>query len=152
MSLRDKTKAHEGFRESPYLDTKGLWTVGIGRCLQTNPLTSSEWAHLLSHKLIELKITEDGAEWLMDTQLYECRLTLYGRFKWFEDLNDVRKDILTEMYYQMGASFFTFEDMLESLSVGDYARAARHGLDSKWARKDSPRRAREMMATLERGS
>lgn len=151
VGVFESTKQHEEFREVPYPDSKGLWTVGIGRCVETNPLTGSEWAYLLASKLIKVTLSEDGAEWLMSTQLSECQATIARRFSWFAELSQVRQDILVEMYYQMGPGFFTFNDMFEALAKHDYAQAAKHGLNSKWAKKDSPRRAREMMKRMESG-
>lgn len=152
MSVTASTKEHEGFSETPYPDKYGLWTFGYGRCLETNPLTGTEWDYLLSNKLIEVRITQSGAFLIMQKQLEEARNLISRKFSWFANLGTIRQDILVEMAYQLGHRFFTFEDMFESLAKYDFAEAARHGLNSKWAKKDSPSRAREMMRILERGA
>lgn len=151
MSVFESIEKHEGFRAAPYPDSKGLWTVGIGRCLETNPLAGSEWAYLLSTGLASFKITKAGADWLVERQVNEILRLLHKSFVWFEILSPVRKDILVEMCYQIGSGFFEFDDMFAALKKHDYASAAKHGLNSKWAKKDSPSRAREMMKRLESG-
>jgi hypothetical protein len=41
--------------------------------------------------------------------------------------------------------------MKAAVEWGDWKTAAKEGMDSKWARVDSPNRAREMMRILESG-
>lgn len=149
--LLKSVEEHEGFREKPYEDTRGLLTVGIGRCLETNPLTGPEWGYLIAAGLATFSITHEGATWLALRQLNDSRALLSSRLDWFSELSELRQNILIEMHYQMGPGFFTFVEMFRALNDHDYARAAKHGLNSKWAKKDSPKRAREMMKRMESG-
>jgi len=49
--------------------------------------------------------------------------------------------------FQMGLpSVLKFRDMLACLKKGDYEGAHREALDSKWARQDSPERAKRVAA------
>ena len=56
------------------------------------------------------------------------------------------------MGYQLGiAELMGFKRMLAAMERGDYEAAAREMLDSKWARQDSPGRARRLAERMRRG-
>lgn len=152
MSVESSTEQHEGYREHPYRDTKGLWTAGIGRCLETNPLTSGEWKYLLDSGQLALSITHDGAVWLMESQLQAIRGQCQRIFDFWADLDDARRDVLVEMCFQMSITkVLGFHDMLAAIRGKRWTAAAQAGMDSDWARKDSPQRAKELMTILEWG-
>jgi GH24 family phage-related lysozyme (muramidase) len=67
-------------------------------------------------------------------------------------LDPVRQDPLVQMCFQMGvAGVEGFPTMLGCIVSGDMDGAAAAGLDSKWARSDSPARARREMYQLKNG-
>lgn len=150
--LEASTLDHEGFREHPYLDSKKLWTFGVGRCLETNPLKKEEWKHLLENGDLAVSITLRGATWLMRRELAMCEEECKRLFSFWPRLNDARRNVLVEMVYQMGAgSVVGFDDMITAIHAGDFDAAAEHGMDSKWARIDTPRRAQQLMKQLRLG-
>lgn len=150
--LERSTLEHEGFRAQPYLDSRGLWTLGIGKCLQTNPLTPEEWKYLLDEHQLAVSITREGAAWLMRRELLACERRCRSAFDFWGELNDARQNVLCEMAYQMGIERLRgFKKMLASVRGGDFETAADHGLDSKWARADSPLRAQRLMKQLRLG-
>lgn len=72
--------------------------------------------------------------------------------KGIQGLDPVQKEALTEMVFQMGVTGTKgFPAMLEALKMKDYDRAYQEALDSKWAREDSPQRAREVASRLRFG-
>jgi lysozyme len=153
MSLETSVEIHEAYREHLYQDSKGLWTFAIGRCVETNPLTSGEWKYLADNGHIAVSITHDGAVWLMESQLQSIRGQCMRMFDFWPALSDARRDVLVEMAYQMSIQrLLGFHDMLEAIRLGQFKRAADAGRDSKWAREDSPKRAEELMTILERGA
>lgn len=150
-SLDDSIRGHEGFREHPYLDTKRLWTIGYGRCLETNPLSTSEWRYLLSTGALAVSITQEGAGWLMRKELFqvenECR-----KLSFWPKLNDVRRNVILEMAYQMGVSGVrNFKKAIAAMEATDWNRAADELADSEWARTDSPARARKLIDQFRSG-
>lgn len=38
----DRLIFHEGLKLKPYKCTAGKWTIGVGRCYETNPFTAEE--------------------------------------------------------------------------------------------------------------
>jgi lysozyme len=56
------------------------------------------------------------------------------RFPVYEKLNQVRKDVLIEMVFNLGYSRLSgFKKMFAALERKDYDEAANQMLDSKWA-------------------
>jgi lysozyme len=149
--LERAVKEHEGFREHPYQDTRKLWTVGYGRCLETHPLTAEEFRYLLNQSLLAISLTEDGAEWLMFRELNTCESACENTFGFWNTLNAARKNVLVEMAFQMGlAKLCKFTQMIAHLQAGDHEQAAVEGLDSVWAMQ-TPARAEKLMTQLKTG-
>lgn len=143
----------EGFRARPYQDTKGLWTVGIGFCLERTYITPQAWKHLLDNKLIDVSLSKEGAEYLARERMDVLTVGVSRLFahSWHA-LNETRRDVLLSMAYQMGLEGLAeFKKMRAAIDRGDFAEAAKEGLDSKWAKVDSPARAKRHMLQLERG-
>jgi GH24 family phage-related lysozyme (muramidase) len=150
--LAASTDADEGWKSSPYPDSKKLYTVAKGRCLETNPLTGVEWRYLLANKLVSFSITEAGADWLRDRDLQGAEAALRAHYHWFDGLNDARQNAFIEMKYQLGPHFDGFHDMLAAAAVGNWTRVHDEALDSDWARDDSPARARALALQLLTGA
>lgn len=150
--LYESIGAHEGTRSKPYLDSKGLWTVGRGTCLETNPLTGQQWKYLLDNALIDVTLSADGMDYLVSAKVQEVTQALERGLASWHSINDVRQNCLIEMGYQIsGYGCLSFPKMRAAIERGDWKEAAKQGLDSKWAKIDSPNRAREMMRILENG-
>lgn len=125
--LLNSVKENEGFRSKPYQDTKGIWTIGHG----------------LTY------ITEEES-----TRIVIGRLERLGRDLQHKTLgmSGSRGNIIVEMAYQMGlGGVMAFHKMWEAINCGDYDAAADEMLDSKWAKKDSPNRAKRMAAAFREG-
>jgi lysozyme len=123
----------EGDRQFVYRCSAGYLTAGVGRNLETRGLLPDERALMLENDLAYAR----GI----------ARLAC----KRFESLSESRQAVLISMAHQMGpAGLQGFRSMLRALERGDYEEAAREMLDSEWARKDTPARAKrhaEMMRT-----
>lgn len=147
LRLLDSVTADEAYKPAPYKDSLGLWTFGIGRCLETHPLTAAEWKHLLDLGWLNASVGKAGAQWLATTELAACEFQLQ-RYPWFSQIGDVRQNAFIEMTYQMGLDHFVgFHQMIAAANVGDWQGVHDQALDSKWAKEDSPARA-EMIATM----
>jgi lysozyme len=146
-------EAEEGFRSRPYPDTEGLWTLGIGTCLERTIVTPETWKALLDAKLIEVRIKHAGAVLLLGTEVYRIEAALADLLPNWYGIDEPRRDVLQQMAYQMGVGFiYKFPRFIAAVNARDWPAAKLHGLDSKWARKDSPERAARMMIKLEKGS
>jgi lysozyme len=148
--LINSVTRNEGFRATPYKDTEQLWTFAKGRCLETNPLSPAEWKHLLDHNMISLSISLDGANWLMLRQL-DAIEELYARtFDFWPDLDEVRREALVEMGYQLGPRLLGFKKMLTAIRARVWKEVEAEALDSRWARQ-VPERAKRTARQLSTG-
>lgn len=131
-AIKDMIVRHEGVRPTAYLDTEGIWTVGIGHNL-TVPL---------SHKAIMQIFADD---------LMEAKSACIHAFPWFADLTSERQAVMVDMCFNMGLHrLLGFKRMLTAIALGNYETAADEMLDSLWA-KQVKSRALEL-AQLMRGS
>jgi lysozyme len=141
----------EGFREKPYRDTRDLWTFGNGFCLERTYITPEAWKHLLDNKLIEVRISKAGALYLTRQRLDVLNVAVPRLFINWHALNEVRRAVLMSMAYQLGVDGLAdFKKMRAAIELGEFALAAKEGLDSLWA-KQTPARAKRHMRQLERG-
>lgn len=152
MRLETSVEAHEGLKTSTYKDSRGFWSTGIGVCLETDPFTGTEWAHLLDHELVTLTLTPEGARWITRMKLYGAEIRLAKNYMWWPTIGDARQNALIEMAFQIGfAKFITFAKMIAAIAVGDWTTASAEALNSDWA-KETPVRAQAVAKMLQTGS
>lgn len=141
-ALERKLTAEEGVRLIPYRCSKGHWTIGIGHKMSKSEIRdmrhiSAERAGQLLHHDIGLAVA--GA------------IQIFGRER-FEAMAEPRQRALVEMVFQLGATGVVgFARMVGAIFRDEWARAADEALDSKWARKDTPYRARRVAEVLRTG-
>ncbi len=112
--LRLSLIKHEGVRLTPYTDTTGNLTVGVGRNL-SKPLSKQVWGMML---------TEDIDEAVENTK----------DLPWFLPLNDTRQRVIVEMVFNMGLQrFLTFHNFISAVKTGNFELASFEMLNSIWA-------------------
>ncbi|BBN59297.1 glycoside hydrolase family protein [Hydrogenovibrio marinus] len=142
----DSVTQHEGFREKPYID----------------PLVMREIPH--TEKVIILKwfdrlkitfgygmtfITEEQARMCTAMMLYDIRHELARRKSFFTSMPIKAQDIFVEMAYQMGIEdLMDFKNTWRYAELGQWENAANEMLDSKWAREQTPDRAKQLSDKL----
>jgi len=125
LNILDDLKREEGFSSTPYEDTNGFLTVGYGTKID--------------------KISYGLAECMLEYMLNEKREELLKRRPIMEMMPDEVQNILFQMAYQMGVEgLLGFKYMWKALALGDYEEASDEMLDSKWAKHDSPSRAKRL--------
>ena len=131
MALIDEIKKHEGFSSTVYKCTAGYDTIGYGQ------------------RVKYLKVTEEQAtEWLQE-ELQNLKYKLADKYEWFLPSPQEVQEIVINMNYQLGVTAFSkFKKTIFLLANGDYKAASTEMLDSKWARTDTPRRAKELSDRL----
>jgi lysozyme len=117
-NLFSMLKRHEGLKLKPYKDTKGLLTIGIGRCLETKGITELE------------------AEMLCNNDIAQCMVNLRSFLPWFDKLDSVRQDVLMDMCFNLGISgLLKFHNTLTLIEQGKYIEASKEMLNSEWAKQ-----------------
>ena len=151
--LQQSIEFEEGFKEIPYQDTEGLWSVGIGMCLERSIISTQEWKTLLDRGWIRVTVTHEGARLLSNNRLAQLKHALSVALPAWSEISEVRREVLIHMAYQMGMGFIgKFPKFIAAVNDRDWVWAKRHGLDSVWAREQTPSRAKRLMNTLERGT
>jgi len=138
--LRKLLIRHEGLRLRPYQCTAGRWTVGYGHNLESHG------------EAIPTSITIEQAEKYLDQDMASAESQCRSRMPFFGGLSPVRQAVLIDMCFNLGINgLLGFKNTLAAVSSGDYARAAKQMLESKWATQVKTRAVRlaRMMATDE---
>lgn len=126
-ALKLQLNRHDGRRYRPYKDSKGILTCGVGRNLQDVMFSDDEIDLMLEN---DIQRAVDGV----------------AKYPWFKKLSQNRQAVLLNMCFQMGAKgLIGFFDMVKALQKGDLIRAAIEMENSKWAKVESPNRARELI-------
>lgn len=139
-----RLEKHEGFRSKKYKCSANRWTIGIGHNLEAREFTPEEKKALGDW---ENGITRNGALMLLRNDVALCLKDLQKLGFWYY-LDDERQYALLDMCFQLGwYGLSNFKKMLEGFRTKNFVEAARQCLDSKYARVDSPTRAKRI-ATL----
>ena len=131
--LAARIRKNEGLSYLPYRCSAGALTIGYG------------------HNLDARGISIEAAELLLKQDLEIAEKEVKNAFIWWPKLDDARLGVLVEMCYNLGISRLVgFKKMLSALEEGDYKKAAKEMLDSKWA-FDVKGRARELAEIMQTG-
>lgn len=135
----------EGMRLMPYRCPLGRLTIGVGRCLETNPLTSAEAKALGDYMH---GITENGAKMLLRNDVRRSYAALLKLVKNFKELTDDRQYALLDMCFQLGVQGLRqFQKMIEAVEQGRFSAAGAECLSSRYARQ-TPKRAKRVARAL----
>lgn len=139
---------HEGCVDHIYTCPAGYKTIGIGRNLETNPLTLKEKEVVGD---ITKGITVKDALYLLKNDIKRCEEHLSKNISWWYQLDDERQYALLDMCFNMGiGKLLGFKRMLGAMFIGDYRGAAKECLMSKYA-KDVGKRAERIARLIETG-
>jgi lysozyme len=128
-------KQHEGVVPHAYQDSRGYWTIGVGRLIDEN----------LGGGLSDAEI-----DYLLANDIKRCRAEA-EQYPWFNKMNEPRQAVILSMLFNLGRPRFDkFQNMQAALLVGDYILASHEMLDSRWANQVG-RRAIEMSDMMQSG-
>lgn len=146
-SLQDRIIRHEGIRLKIYKDSLGYPTIGIGRNIIKNPMSTEYQDYYNQHGCI----TKTMALSMLVDDIGACKRALGNELQWFDSLDDIRQGVLIEMAFQMGVTgLLAFKNTLELVERGQYIQASASMLESKWAQQ-VPARAKELSAIMSTG-
>ena len=135
--LIEELRRDEGVRYSPYLDSVGVKTVGVGHNLEANPLN------------LTYPLTDDQVNQILADDLVRVFSGLDRKIGWWRNLSYARQRVLANMAFNLGVDgLLEFRRMILAVDRGHYDQAAREMLNSKWAKQVFNRAIRlaEMMA------
>lgn len=134
IQLVDELRHDEGVRYSPYNDSRGYLTVGVGHLI-TRPLPFPDgWTYPL---------TDEQVDSLLESDLAAVYAGLNAALPWWTDLNDVRQRVICNMCFNLGITkLLGFKNTLAAMRQGRYADAAAGMLNSAWATQVGQRAVR----------
>lgn len=126
---------NEGCKLGSYRDSVGKLTIGIGRNLDDNPLTTEELCHI-GHDCRTKFISNEQAAYLCRNDLAKVRKDLDRELPWWKELDIDRQYVMIDLCFNMGINTLkTFQRTLSSIATGFYIRASGQLLQSKYARQ-----------------
>lgn len=124
---------HEGYRQFPYKDSLGIWTVGIGRNLQHNGIDLAE------------------ARVMALNDIYRIEGAIKVRWLFYNKLSEARQMVILNMCFQMGVNgVMQFVKMMIACEAGDFKKAAHEMQNSQWYLQ-TPVRAAELAIAMLNG-
>lgn len=122
--LIQELRRDEGVRYTPYKDTVGIWTVGVGHNMEAKPLPAG-WTFPLTDAQVDQLLAED---------LEEVFTGLDKNIPWWRDLSYGRQRVLANMAFNLGIKgLMGFKNTLAHIKAANYQSAADNMLLSKWA-------------------
>ena len=107
---------HEGVKLSPYRDSEGVLTIGVGRNLEHVGISNDEAMYLLNN---DIDVAEEMCRLVIPRYVYMC---------------ETRKRVMVDMMFNLGWTRLRgFRRMMAALRRADYDAASREMLDSRWA-------------------
>ena len=114
-------KRHEGVETHAYECSEGKVTVGVGRNID---------------QAGGMGLSEDEIDYLLQNDVERVVKELAAEYPWFSDLDDVRRDAMVDISFNLGATRLRlFKRALTAMETGNYKEAATEFLDSKWAKQ-----------------
>jgi len=149
--LLDSVKLHEGYREIPYRDHLGNWTVGTGHLIHRIDLVNMANFRTVGNLLNFLTDPAQHVRWLEeDIKRSESDARRYIGDIWSK-LSPVRQEVLTEMAFQLGGERLAgFAKLKSAIESSHWVRANAEMLDSLWYRQ-TPNRAKELASRMLEG-
>jgi len=124
--LIDMLKRHEGEvkkngRHVAYMCPAGHWTIGIGRNIDPNG---------------GIGLSDEEVDMLLEGDILRVIKELSEEYPWFNSLDDVRKNALIDISFNLGATRLRlFKKALAAMEVADYSLSADEFMDSRWAKQ-----------------
>lgn len=139
---------HEGCVLHVYTCPAGYKTIGVGRNIEKNPLTSDEKKVCGDY---EHGITKNAAFYLLRNDIERVITDCRKKIPFFIMLDNERQYALIDMTFQMGINgVLRFKKMIQAMGVGDWEKAAHECLDSNYA-KQTAKRAKRIAETIRTG-
>ncbi len=129
-------RKHEGVETHAYKCTAEKITIGVGRNI--DPAGG-------------LGLSDSEIDFLLANDVARVNKELIISFPWFAELDEVRKDAMINICFQLGLPRLKkFKKSLAYMANGDFDLAANEFLDSNWA-SQTPARANEITQMIRSG-
>lgn len=117
-ALQNELIRDEGLRLTPYRDSLGFLTIGVG--------------HLINRGESFAKISREEALELLDKDIATAERRLDVIFPLWRAHDEVRQRAMLNLTFNLGYKLADFKRFLHSFQVGDWEKAADHLTQSRW--------------------
>ena len=117
---------NEGFRNEPYKDSRGFWTIGIGHLITRDSKLPDKWKGV---KLTDEQVTD------LFKKDYDKHLEEAKKFSVYNKLNEEGRLALLDLTFNMGTSKFNeskWPNFFKALESEDLDTAAAELKNSRW--------------------
>ncbi len=121
IALQNELIRDEGLRLTPYRDSLGNLTIGVG--------------HLIQKGESFTKISNTEALDLLENDIRIAERRLDNIFPTWRSLDDVRQRSLINLAFNLGYKLADFKRFLHAAKSGDWEKAADHLMQSRWYRQ-----------------
>ncbi|UJQ44022.1 lysozyme [Klebsiella phage vB_KpnS-Carvaje] len=136
----------EGYKEKPYIDSRGYPTVAGGILIGPKGASLSNYTFTVPREVGDVWKQSIIRQKTSEIKNYPDILSA------LKQCNDARTDIIMSMAYQMGvAGLAGFKNTLKMISTGDFKGAANGMMNSAWA-KQTPNRAKRHAQVMSDGT
>lgn len=126
-------KKHEGEVLTPYKDSRGILTIGVGHNLEQG-------------------ISAEASDFIFKQDMDKAEALLNAKCPVFTQLDANRQLVLLDLCFNLGINgLLGFKKMLAALAIKNYNQAAKELMDSRYA-KQVPNRAKENRDVLLTGT
>jgi lysozyme len=137
MNIERMLEDEEGRERSAYLDSKGFWTIGVGRLIDKRKGGG---------------LSEDEIDYLLANDIRNKTSEVARALPWLASLNEPRRVAIVGMAFQLGtAGMLGFRRAIAAARDERWDVASAEMLDSKWAKEDTPARAHRMAQQMKTG-
>lgn len=116
--LVDQLILNEGLKLTPYRDTLGNLTIGVG--------------HLIGKGENFTSITRDEAIDLLEVDIGTAERRLTNIFSQWRSLDEVRQRAFIDLTFNLGYKLANFKRFIHAAKTGDWEKAADHLVQSRW--------------------
>ena len=149
-ALQNDLIRDEGLRLTPYKDTVGKWTIGVGYNIDDRglaPLTAAIGRSMTFAELQQQGLTREEAVKVLDADIAYFIQHIEAKFPEFGRLNGVRQRAVVNFVFNLGGTrAMKFQQAITAVQLAlqqpdptmadaCYTAAAFHVMDSLWARQ-----------------
>jgi lysozyme len=122
-NIKQMVIGNEGWKNKPYKDSRGLWTVGVGHLIGNGKTLPKEWDREFSNQEVRELFEKDFTE----------HLKLAEKAPGWDKANEAGKAGLIDLTYNMGGYWYKkFKVAAGLLADGKFKEAADEFKSSKW--------------------
>lgn len=149
--MEEQLILHEGLKLTPYLDSEGFWTVGVGYNVSARGWQAFEQvvgrpvSHLFDPEAPQPLLTRDEALRVLRADIARVEQAVRTYLPEYDTLDDVRQRVVVDLAFNLAYRALGFKRAIAALKRRDWSGVARELWDSRWSRQvgDGPGKKRD---------